>query len=267
MKLIVNADDYGLNENTTKAIAECFARGELSNTTIVVNSDYFKTALDIAKGNGFFDRIGLHVNLVEGMPLTDNIKKYREFCSEDGSFNCNFLHSKKMRLYLPKNVRIAAEDEIRAQMERFISYGFPLKHYDSHRHACTALSLLRNSLKAAVDFGFQTTRIYINLSGNSTGGRLSFEKSVYCKLVSNMITAAGLKHTEYFGYSWDLARKHKELPSNSSVEVLCHPDYRNADKDFDMNGELMDWKTPWAETNANLAAVQGSIRKISFNDL
>ena len=267
MKVIVNADDYGRDENATKAIAECFANGELTSTTAMVTSPYIGEAIAIAKRGEFFDRIGLHVNLVEGFPLTEEIKNCPLFCDETGAFNAAFIHRKLTRLLLPKRVRDIAGLEIRAQMSKFVSLGFPLRHYDSHCHSCTALSLLDAALDAALDYGFKSTRIYINTSGNSTGGELSWLRRQYCRCVSSRIGLKGMIHTDYLGYTWDITRWIDRIPDTATFEVLCHPDYRAPDKTYDMNGKLMDWKTPWEVTHANMQSINGKITLVSFADL
>ena len=73
-KIIINADDFGLAESSSKAIAKAFSENLISSTTACANGDYIEQAYNIARDNGFLDKIGIHINLTEGKPLTDGIK-------------------------------------------------------------------------------------------------------------------------------------------------------------------------------------------------
>ena len=49
MKVILHADDFGFNEETTRATIECFERGVLTSATIMVNCEASEMAIDYAK--------------------------------------------------------------------------------------------------------------------------------------------------------------------------------------------------------------------------
>ena len=74
IRLMVNADDFGWDENRTKAILEAYRQGIVTTTTAMVNMPWFEKAIDIAKGTGLFPNIGLHLCLTEGFPLTKGVK-------------------------------------------------------------------------------------------------------------------------------------------------------------------------------------------------
>ena len=73
--LFVNADDFGLSHEVNMAIVEAFKKGLINNTTIMVNMPGFEEAVRLAEKYGFFDRVGLHLNLFEGKHLTEDIKR------------------------------------------------------------------------------------------------------------------------------------------------------------------------------------------------
>ena len=55
----------------------------------MVNMPYADEAVARAKNAGYGDKVGLHLNLTEGEPLTDSIKKYKSICDEFGSFTAH----------------------------------------------------------------------------------------------------------------------------------------------------------------------------------
>lgn len=67
MPIIINADDYGKNEEINQAISEAFEKKYITRTTLMVNMPYTDKAVELAKQKGFSDRIGIHLNL-GGMP-------------------------------------------------------------------------------------------------------------------------------------------------------------------------------------------------------
>ena len=86
MKLIINADDYGLWEHNSRAIAAAMKQGLITDTTMMATGEWFDEATSLAKEAGFADRIGIHLNLTEGEPLTDEMKNCPAFV-ENGRFH------------------------------------------------------------------------------------------------------------------------------------------------------------------------------------
>ena len=69
MKLIINADDFGMSVGTTYGILSAMERGIVSSTTFMVNGLATELAASIAKRNGL--NVGLHFNISLFRPLTD----------------------------------------------------------------------------------------------------------------------------------------------------------------------------------------------------
>lgn len=111
-KIIINADDFGLNDSCTKAIGEAFKRKLITDTTMVANGEAIVTAVEMINKYGMQENIGIHFNLTEGKPLTEEIKKYPKFV-KDGMF-----HGKINRLTPLKKVeKEALHKELTAQIE------------------------------------------------------------------------------------------------------------------------------------------------------
>ena len=47
--MIINADDFGYSESVNKAISDCFERGLINRTTIMVNMPHAEEATAMAK--------------------------------------------------------------------------------------------------------------------------------------------------------------------------------------------------------------------------
>ena len=67
----------------------------------MVNMPYVDEAVRISKDNGFSDKVGLHLNLVEGRPLTENIRD-TVLCDENGMFVSSIMKMPQYRIRLEK---------------------------------------------------------------------------------------------------------------------------------------------------------------------
>lgn len=267
--LIVNADDYGMNENATKAILECFERGLLTNSTMIVNSEYSEVALSLAKEMGICGQIGLHVNLMQGRPLTDAMRMNRTFCDASGNFTglIGRRGRRYQRFWMRKDDVIAAGLEIRAQMELFRKMGFLLNHFDSHIYSNTYLPLLPIYLICAKEFGFETTRGMVNTTADGKSKKMSILRSLYSRHVYAEIRKSGMKTADYLGYAWDIVNICSRASGEFVFELHCHPNYRASDDRLSMDGELKDWKTPYNESFALIKNVLRDWRVIDFAGL
>ena len=247
MQIIVNADDYGLNANATMAIAECFRRGIVHRTTATVNTPFFNEAVRIARRLGFSDKIGLHVNLTEGVPLTEEIKESRFWCDADGAFRGGIWKNKLWRFWMPKEAIRLAGIEIDAQMKAFIASGLAMRHFDSHQYICSYWPLNDIAHQIAKANNFVSTRVFFDTKF----------RGFYCRRIKKRIDKYGLKHDDVLLFTQDISSKLSRLPNEATVEIHCHPNYRNEAGDLDDDGELMDWKTGYEKSLHFLEAICG----------
>ena len=235
IQVIVNADDYGFDENRTKAILQAYEEGWISTTTAMVNMPWFEKSLEMAKGSRLFDNIGLHLNLTEGTPLTDSIKKSPLFCDENGQFNAVFHRSKKCRLVLPEFERNAVKEEVAAQFEKYRQSGLISFHLDSHHHSHTDWSVAGIVLPLAQKYGFKRVRLSRNF-----GTGLTMPKRIYKYFLNKKLQNYLESNTEYFCNYEDFVKNWQILPVQSSLEIMTHPLY-SKNHEPDLSGELTEF--------------------------
>lgn len=68
MKLIINADDFGLTKSVNKAILNLSQFGTLSSTTVMINMPYADEVKKLLENEKI--SIGLHFNLTQGTPVS-----------------------------------------------------------------------------------------------------------------------------------------------------------------------------------------------------
>ena len=240
-KLIINADDFGLTESCSTAIAKAFSENLISSTTACANGDYIEQSYNIARDNGFLDKIGIHINLTEGKPLTDDIKTDAFFC-KNGVF-----HGHINRLKRPtKNQINELKEEITAQIERLKNIGFDLTHADSHHHIHTCV-FLENTIKDVLfSYGIKKIRLHRNF------GDIKFYKRIVKRLYNNKLHKQGFITTDKMGSVEDL-EKYPDIVNKGICEIMVHPD-------FDKNGRLID-RIGWDEEGYPFGKELSEIKK------
>ncbi len=227
MPIIVNADDFGKNNEVNRAICECFSLGYIDRTTLMVNMPEADEAVELAAQRGFSDKVGIHLNLTEGLPLTDEIRKNHLFCDEEGRFHAHFHQQTRFRLHMDSKSVQQMRAELNAQLERYIAYGLTLKHIDSHHHVHTDLPVLKALLPLFAHYDIQSVRIGRNLFHHE-----AWSNKLYKRYLNSRLKALNVKTTDYFGSHEDLIKflktpafNRKNLYDNHTIEIMAHPMY------------------------------------------
>ena len=235
-RVIINGDDYGLNERNSRAIADAIDRGLITDTTMLANIEYFGEAVRMAEERGFTDRIGIHFNLTFGEPLTEDVKACPAFVT-DGRFNKQYNRLTP----LSKAEKAAIYKELTAQVEKIERAGIKINHADSHHHIHTAVFIAPIVAKVCREHGITKIRLQRNL------GNISAVKRFVKKRYNRWLMKQGFTTTRYFAYVIDIADG--EIPDNT--EIMVHPDYdkdgvlidrRDMDGDHPIGYELPDYR-------------------------
>ncbi|KAK6191519.1 hypothetical protein SNE40_003184 [Patella caerulea] len=132
-RIIITADDFGYSKERNMGIVECFLSGTVTTISLLVNGIHCDDAIQLAaKHNIPLERIGLHLNLSEGTPLSlpENVAS---LLNKEGFFRgkAGFCNAVKARLIKYNEVKL----EIQAQIDKYhmITGRLPL-HVDGHQH-------------------------------------------------------------------------------------------------------------------------------------
>lgn len=125
MKVIFNADDFGLTKGITNGIVQSFTDGVVRSTTLMMNGYAVDYAVQQANENPELN-IGIHLVLSFGKPLNENVP---DLVNEAGKFK----FQSQFDASNPPNVE-QVEREWRTQIEAFLATGLELNHIDSHHH-------------------------------------------------------------------------------------------------------------------------------------
>ncbi len=213
--LIINADDFGRNKAITSAVIKCFEKKYCTNATIMANMPGFDEASELAHQNQFADRVGLHLNLFEGMPLTEHIKKQPRICDKDGFF----LKDNRIRLFMLSNEeRDALKNEINAQIDRCKKKKIMISHIDSHCHTHNELGIALVLARIAKEHGIKHIRQCNHMDTDST-----WWKNFYRFLINLRFKKDGLSGSDFFGTFKDAKRLNNQILKPFTMEVMIHP--------------------------------------------
>ena len=224
MKFIINADDFGLNHEVNMGVVEAFQKGYISNTTIMVNMPGFGEAVGLAKKYGFFDKVGLHLNLFEGMPLTDEIRETFLVNPNSGEMTSYRIFHELHTIYkfhIDSKTRTAITKEATAQMKKYASIGFSEMHLDSHGHSHTIWSFYKCIEASAIKMGFKTQRLSLNFG---RGRRLPVKvyKDLYNQSVKRHFASTDyFTSTDEFFYLSEI--NNKLFTEDKVCEIMTHP--------------------------------------------
>lgn len=226
--LLIVADDFGMSAAVNQAIVSAFERGWISATSMMANMPGFDEACSLAKERGLDGKIGVHINLVEGNPVTLPITKCPRLCDESGQFRKPHLRS---TAHLSVVEARAVEDEIRCQVELCRSAGISPSHLDSHHHYHFTWPLGRIAMRVAQDMGIKRIRRNGCYSAAVPSRAARLYRSLY-NLRLSMMGLAGTRHA----YTLSTALRLSRFP-RGAIEIAVHPR-------LDEVGRMVDLELP-----------------------
>ncbi len=217
--MIVNADDFGRSTVRNAAVVRAFEEGLVSSATVMPTMSGFDEAVALAHAGRLLARVGVHLTLTAGEPLTEGVRRCRRFCDAQGRFTKWRGATRAWRLSSTERHAVLAE--LRAQIERARAAGLPVTHVDSHHHVHNEWAIGGLVVRVA-----RESRIpYVRLARNCGPG-IGVAARGYKRLFNSRVRRSGLAATRYFGdvddWLW-LARTGASTSELDDFELMTHP--------------------------------------------
>lgn len=219
MKLILNADDFGLTEAVNLGIVECFKAGVVKATTLMMNQPGTKHAIELYK-QGLIPEVGLHFTVTTGKPLSDP-SLVPSLVDENGDFHSKTVLFNKQDV-CPKEVAI----ELNAQYQAAIDAGVKINHIDSHHFGGVYAPLKQAFTKVVNDIGLPVRRIDNIIQGQeflNVPTPDAFDMGFFDQ-------GANLEHLKALLLSYQA-----KMPSGY-LELMCHPSLESTDELKQLSG-------------------------------
>lgn len=205
MRVIFNADDFGLSKGVNLGIIEAYRSGVVRSTTMMADMPGFDHAVLLAGANPGL-AIGVHLTLTAGRALGGI---YRTITDGNGQFfnQTEFMDKAGTGVLDPREI----EREFELQIERIRSAGIRPDHFDSHHHVHMQKDVLPVFLNLAKKY-----RVGVRLSDPSM---LTEE---YREVKTTGRFSAG-----FYGDGASLATIQELLEQEDGrpIEIMTHPAY------------------------------------------
>ncbi|TYS67556.1 chitin disaccharide deacetylase [Sutcliffiella horikoshii] len=203
IRLIVNADDFGLCQGVNYGILDSHLYGIVTSTTMMMNMPGTEHAIELAKAHPALG-VGIHLVLTGGYPINQDVPS---LVDEKGAFlRLSAVNSNTGEI--PWKLK-EVEREWDAQIKKFLASGLHPTHLDSHHHVHTLPQLLPVIQKLAKQYNLP-----VRANGLFTLPKIKSFTDI-CLL-------------DFYGDSIEpnyFERLPHYVADETTVEVMCHPAY------------------------------------------
>lgn len=235
-KVIITGDDFGLALPVNEAIVVAHTEGILTSASLMTGGEFFRDAVERARNHPTL-RVGLHLTLVEGRPVSSP-ELVPDIVDTNGEFSTRLARAGFRFFFLP-HVRRQIETEIRAQFDAFARTGLSLDHADAHNHMHLHPTVLELMLKTGKEYGLRAVRLpkepplrSWRAAGVALAARLTSASFLapWMFLMKRTLRRAGVKYNDYLFGITDcgamteplMQKILKNLP-DGVTELCCHP--------------------------------------------
>ena len=228
MRVILHADDFGFDKDTTNATIELLEKGILTSASIMVNMPASDMAISYAKAHSE-KSWGVHLTFVDGLQPCIPSHQIPTLVNKDGVFHESDV-VRKRALFCNISKKDIVKESI-AQISRLREVGIHVSHLDSHGHLHKFPSFLFAMKRIADESGIRRIRRVQNVFINSP--HFYSPVNIVNKCLDNCIVS-NFRTTDYFYMSANAMDTHwaksiygrmNALPDNKVIEIGVHPGY------------------------------------------
>lgn len=267
-RLIVVADDLGLHPGINAGAIRAHRDGIVTGASIVACGAAFAEAVELLKASPNL-AAGVHLALVEERPLSP-LSKVPSLLGSADRFAPNFV-AFSTRWFSGRVKREEVERELRAQIERVLATGLPVKHLNGHQHLQTLPGLFDMVLRLAGEYRIGWVRVPYDpaISHAAPARRISLSILAALALRARSLARARRQRSAERTAGLALAGHHHVdsliriiRSMEGEVELVVHPGEGNEtiastyDWGYDWDGETAALCDPRVEKAIELAGVE-----------
>ena len=147
VRLILNADDFGLTAGINRAVGELASAGVLTSATLMANGPAFDDAVAVAHAHPTLG-VGCHIVLTDGIPVSPR-ESISSLLGPDGKTFHPTLSSFLQALFRGRIQQDEVAREALAQVEKLQAAGIAVTHLDTHKHTHLFPAIARPLLEVA----------------------------------------------------------------------------------------------------------------------
>lgn len=240
IRLIVNADDFGMTAGVNRAVEELLAAGALTSTTLMACGAEFADAVRIAREQPTLG-VGCHVVLVDGMP-TSQVSGGSSLVAPNGAFTASmadFTAAVAARYTKAEHI----EQEVSAQIAKLQDAGVNVTHVDTHKHTHLLPMVARAVMRGARRCGVLRIRNPFEPAWCSALSPAPLARRVPFRLLhrfkdffTQLLAEEGMRSTDASlgliatgSLDGTVLQRILNSAPPGEYELVCHPGYNDAD--------------------------------------
>ena len=232
MKVILHADDFGYDKDTTQATIELLECGALTSATIMPTMPAAGEAIEYAATHKQFS-FGVHLTYVDGLKPALQREDSTLLDANSLFYPSNDVRKKALKLALKKEDVV---EESIAQIEIVRKGGVEIRHLDSHGHLHKLPSFLLALSEIKKRSGIEKLRRVQNVFINKPG----FSPTTILNKCFDWGIAHTCRTTNYFymsannmdtGWADAIIGQMDTLPKKAIIEVGVHPGHADTEKE------------------------------------
>lgn len=234
IRLIVNADDFGLSTRINEGILAAHQTGIVTSTSLMAVGRAFDQAVQCCRSVPTLD-VGVHLTLVAERPLLPGTSS---LVVDDGRFPASAAAF--LRRWLTKSIRMEdVQAEWSAQIERVLDHGIRVTHLDSHQHVHILPGLADLTLRLAAHYNIPFVRVPVEplqldqWPGQHGISRMMGAMALWMSWTLTRLAGAGKTQYQppcFLGFQdggrlddHRLQRMLRTLRPGRTYELMCHP--------------------------------------------
>ena len=156
IRLIVNADDFGVSEEVNEAVIRGFREGILTSCSLMVTGEAFAQAVQLARENPRL-AVGIHLIAISGRSVLTP-SEIPSLVNRQGCFSNQPVFA-GMKYFLLSQARHELKKELAAQFEKFHTSGLRCSHIDGHWHFHIHPVIFDLALRLGKQYGVRQMRV------------------------------------------------------------------------------------------------------------
>lgn len=206
IRIIFNADDFGLTKSVSDAVIGAYRDGVLTSATLLSGEEYAPYAAGLAAANPGLS-VGIHFQLVAGKPVTPDISRVRTLVDKNGMFPADFMDFFR-RLHAGSIDKNQMKIELMNQVKKAMALGVKLSHADSHQHVHMHPGVMAVAAQVMREAGIRRVRNPVEVydyrlhrpikfsAGNII--KIAYMNPLYKKWFGRKLSAYGLSYPDMF---------------------------------------------------------------------
>lgn len=283
-KVIITADDLGINSHINRGIIESFQRGILTSTALLMNAPETREGIAMAKQHPDLE-VGIHLSIVEGIALRDAVSTITDSIKYFDNKICLIKNWKDfLKKYFLQQINFSElEEELELQIRLFLSHFTHIPFLNGTQHMHIMPGVWSIVLKLAKKYSVRSIRIpgFSRPSVLWINKRLPFiiPFQVLGELARKDCRRNGIKYplaVEGMQYSGKIDAKKLLLILQKlqaeTTEIVMHPGYESTELRENLPWAYShfnwDWERMALQSDMVKAYIQeNSIKRITFSTL